>query len=168
MYILEIKVDCTDEKIISYYNDKSEKSITSQNCDSGVDIVTTEDVEITRNQIGVLNFNIKCQMININENDGTKKQVGYYLYPRSSISSTPLIMANSVGIIDSGYRGNIMAKVRYIPMSQRDGSYTVKSGTRLFQICAPDLSPVIVKVVDTLTETARGEGGFGSTGLDIC
>ena len=91
MYILEIKVDCTDEKIISYYNDKSEKSITSQNCDSGVDIVTTEDVEIARNQIGVLNFNIKCQMININENDGTKKHVGYYLYPRSSISSTLLL-----------------------------------------------------------------------------
>ena len=37
------------------------------------------------------------------------KNIGYYLYPRSSISKTPLILANSVGIIDSGYRGNIKA-----------------------------------------------------------
>ena len=138
-----------------------------QGGDSGVDLVTTEDIEINRNQIGTLNFHIKCQMISVNQDNGVKKQVGYYLYPRSSISKTPLMMANSVGIIDSGYRGNIMAKVRYFPFNETDGIYKVESGTRLFQICAPDLSPIIVRIVDTLTETSRGEGGFGSTGMSV-
>ena len=37
-------------------------------------------------------------------------------------------------------------------------------GTRLFQICSPDLSPLKLVIVEELTETSRGEGGFGSTG----
>ena len=55
----------------------------------------------------------------------------YYLYPRSSISKTPLRLCNSVGIIDAGYRGNIMAFVDNI-----DEDYDL--GTRLFQLCDPN------------------------------
>ena len=76
-------------------------------------------------------------------------------------------MANSVGIIDKNYRGNIMAKVRNIPETDPAEPYLVQEGTRLFQLCSPDLSPLKVKVVDQLSETSRGEGGFGSTGKKI-
>ena len=69
-------------------------------------------------------------------------------------------LANSVGIIDSGYRGNILAAVDNI----WDQPYDLKKGTRLFQICAPDLTPINVELVDSLDETVRGAGGFGSTG----
>ena len=101
------------------------------------------------------------------------KNVSYYLYARSSISKTPLILKNSVGIIDSGYRGNLIAAVYYSPtfndlqkvsINQLPNSYTIKKGTRLVQICAPELQPFSFDVVNTLTETDRGEGGFGSTG----
>jgi dUTPase len=45
-----------------------------------------------------------------------------------------------------------------------DNYMTIDAGTRLFQLCAPDLSPLSVKIVDNLPDSARGEGGFGSTG----
>ena len=83
----------------------------------------------------------------------------YWMLPRSSISKTPLRLANSVGLIDAGYRGPIMAAV--------DGMYTVSQNERLFQLASPDLLPWDeVRVVSEIPggATARGEGGFGSTG----
>ena len=97
---------------------------------------------------------------------------GYYMYPRSSISKTPLRLANSVGIIDSGYRGDLMAKVDNINGFSCDSDsgdsvdYVVSQHSRLFQVCAPDLSPFAsVEIVDSLDDTTRGAGGFGSTGV---
>jgi dUTP pyrophosphatase len=91
--------------------------------------------------------------------------VGYYLYPRSSTGTkTPLRLANSVGIIDSGYRGNIIS----VFDNWKNSTYVVEKYNRLVQICPPDLSyPMSVTMVendDTLGRTERGEGGFGSTG----
>lgn len=85
----------------------------------------------------------------------------FYLYPRSSISGTPLRLANSVGIIDSGYRGNLIAKVDNVCDSEH-----VVSGSRLFQVCSRTLSPFYhVELVESLDfDTERGAGGFGSTG----
>lgn len=83
----------------------------------------------------------------------------YWLLPRSSISKTPLRLANSVGLIDAGYRGPIMAAC--------DGTYTVGANERLFQLASPDLLPWDeVRVVTEIPggPTARGAGGFGSTG----
>jgi dUTPase len=83
---------------------------------------------------------------------------GFYLYPRSSISKTRMRLANSVGIIDAGYRGDLIAAVDTIGLF---GS--------TFQVCAPDLSPFLVHIVDTEEDlsppTTRGHGGFGSTGV---
>ena len=84
----------------------------------------------------------------------------YYLYPRSSISKTPLRMSNSVGIIDAGYRGEIIAKVDNLS----NDDYKIEKGTRLFQICDASLEPIELRIVDKLSETTRGVGGFGSTG----
>jgi dUTP pyrophosphatase len=72
------------------------------------------------------------------------------------------MLANHVGIIDSGYRGNLMGAFRLLGQSE----YTVEKHNRLLQICHPSLCPVIVKMVDEneLSCTTRGSGGFGSTG----
>ena len=69
-------------------------------------------------------------------------------------------MSNSVGIIDAGYRGNLMAALD----NHSDEPYFIEKGTRLFQICSPIFSNINMKVVDELSETSRGSGGFGSTG----
>jgi dUTPase len=89
----------------------------------------------------------------------------YYLYPRSSIVKTPIRLSNSVGIIDSGYRGEITAFVDKLD-TQVD-SFFVRAMDRYFQICHPSLMPFKVVMVDTKEElgiTERGDGGFGSTG----
>ena len=73
------------------------------------------------------------------------------------------MLSNHVGIIDSGYRGNIKAAVRCLNADQ----YYVQKFQRLVQICHPSLCSIKVKLVETendLTSTNRGEGGFGSTG----
>lgn len=89
--------------------------------------------------------------------------VGYYLYPRSSTGTkTPFRLANSVGIIDSGYRGNIIAAFDIV--SKTPG--TIDVGQRLTQICPPSLEyPLWIVLVDELDDTERGAGGFGSTGV---
>jgi dUTP pyrophosphatase len=84
---------------------------------------------------------------------------GYYLYPRSSIFRTSLRLANSVGIIDAGYRGTLKVAVDNI----RDEPYVVRRGDRLFQICQPSLKPFDVEFGQVNRDTERGEGGHGST-----
>jgi dUTP pyrophosphatase len=95
---------------------------------------------------------------------GASYSCGYYVYPRSSISKTPLMLANHAGIIDSGYRGNIIAALRKLPSDQT--TYVVEKNTRLFQICHSSLCPIFVVLVSEseLNSSERGEGGFGSTG----
>jgi dUTPase len=110
-----------------------------------------------------LDHKIICRMTK--KTDMGEVPVSYYLYPRSSIAKTPFRLANSVGIIDAGYRGNIIAALDLVSGSDE---YTLEEGQRLVQICAPTLEPVRLVVCDSLEEmdmeTDRSSGGFGSTG----
>ena len=88
---------------------------------------------------------------------------GYYMDPRSSISKTSYRLANSRGIIDSGYRGNLIGM-----LDVKQPQTEIQKFDRLLQICAPGLEPIYVDIVDSLSqlgeETARGTGGIGSSG----
>jgi dUTP pyrophosphatase len=70
------------------------------------------------------------------------------------------MMANSIGIVDAGYRGNLMAKVRNMTLNNNE---IVKEYTCLFQIISPDLKPIKLNIVSELSNTSRNDGGFGST-----
>lgn len=86
----------------------------------------------------------------------------YWMLPRSSISKTPLRMANSVGLIDAGYRGPLLAM-----MYSTGNDVRVEFGDRYFQIAGPELlSFERIEIVDEIPggATIRGAGGFGSTG----
>ena len=88
------------------------------------------------------------------------------MYPRSSLSKRKLRLPNSVGVIDAGYRGNLIGMFDIV---NSDEEYeTVNKFDRLVQICSPNLQPIVVEIVDEINElgeiTHRGEGGFGSTG----
>jgi len=122
--------------------------------DSGLDLFCPTDILVKAGETVKIDLQIQCEALKDNQ-----KNVSYYLYPRSSIVKTPLRLANSVGIIDAGYRGNIMAFVDNI----KTEDYIVESGTRLFQICSGDLSPLTFELVNQLSDTSRGQGGFGST-----
>jgi dUTP pyrophosphatase len=84
---------------------------------------------------------------------------GYLLVPRSSIVKTNLRLANSIGIIDPDYRGEIIAVVDNVG----DEPITLTSERSLFQLCMPNLEPFQVVQVADLDDTIRGSGGFGST-----
>lgn len=82
-----------------------------------------------------------------------------FLFPRSSVYKTSLSLANSVGVIDSSYRGEIMCKFR---CSDRLNIY--KEGERCCQLVIMPVPDVIMCEVDELSDTSRGVGGFGSSG----
>ena len=124
--------------------------------DAGLDVFCPEDIIIPAGKLGKINLQISCEALTNDKING----VSYYLYPRSSIVKTPLRLANSVGIIDRGYRGNLMGCFDNI--SGED--YLVEKGTRLLQICAPNLEVITFSLAEELSETSRGSGGYGSTG----
>ena len=83
------------------------------------------------------------------------------ILPRSSIGSkTPLRLSNSVGLIDSGYRGEL--GILYDNTS--DEPYTINAGDRVAQLLVMPSYRFQAKVVDILADSDRGEGGFGASG----
>ncbi len=164
--LLNIKIDQTNRENYDYLNSLYTEHNHYHEGDSGLDLYCPEEIIVEPGETKKINLNISCEatkkVLQPDENDlltYMTMPTSYFLYPRSSIIKTPLRMANSVGIIDAGYRGNIIACVDNI----KNESFTIEKGTRLFQICSPDLSPLKFNLVNTLTETSRGEGGFGST-----
>ena len=83
------------------------------------------------------------------------------IYPRSSVYKTSLILANHVGVIDSGYRGEIMFKYRVLNEDWRD-IYDV--GDRIGQIIITPYPQVLFSISEELSSSDRGAGGYGSTG----
>ena len=82
------------------------------------------------------------------------------LYPRSSISKTDMSLRNSVGVIDSGYRGPLIVKFR----EEDDSLFNYKVGDRVAQLMVMPYPQVEFIESETLSESDRGSGGFGSTG----
>lgn len=126
---------------------------------SGFDLFVPDDIVVPSDARSfMIDLKIRCEL---KKQEGSGNRVhGYYLYPRSSISKTPLRQCNSVGIIDYEYRGTIKVFVDNVSSEP----YSVRKGTRLFQLCMPDLQPFTVEYGAVNRETGRGEGGFGSTG----
>ena len=119
--------------------------------DAGLDLFVINEQTINAGESTLIHLQISC------ENTENKP---YLIMPRSSIAKTPLRLSNSIGLIDSGYRGEIMAAVDNI----KTEDYTVEPGQRLFQLVAMDGASIHFELVDELSETTRGSGGVGSTG----
>ena len=119
--------------------------------DAGLDLFVIENQTIPANSTQPVPLQIACQNLD---------NKAYYLFPRSSISKTPLRLANSIGLIDGGYRGELIGMVDNI----YNKDFEIKRGERYFQLVAVDSSPIDFELVEELSESSRGEGGFGSTG----
>ena len=126
---------------------------------AGVDLFCVEDKDCPIGQVTLLDLGVKARML-----DGSGVPCHYWLAPRSSIWKHGVTQANSMGIIDSSYRGPLMGAV--LPFQFQTAA--IKDGARLFQVLAPDMgyiSKVVFRHQSELDVTARGVGGFGSTGL---
>ena len=119
--------------------------------DAGLDLFITKDQVIDPGSTAKIHLGISCENMEMKP---------YLLMARSSISKTPLRLSNAVGLIDAGYRGEIMAAVDNI----KDSSYRLEKGQRLFQLVSMNGESIHFDLVHTLSDTSRGEDGFGSTG----
>jgi dUTP pyrophosphatase len=156
-----IKANC-DEAIELYKNHS-----TYHQGDSGLDLFIVADEVIPAGETRLVDLGISCQLkgtryISKYHANDTKvdKYFSYNMYSRSSISKTPLRLANGVGLCDAGYLGPLKAALHNTGTTD----YTVKKGERYVQLARPDLELVSFELVEELRSTDRGTGGFGSTG----
>ena len=180
--LLKLYVDSDDSDLKYIYKNaafahNNKLSTLSNEIDAGFDLFCPNDLSFygvryeLMNPVNKLDLNICCSAEMITDK-GKKYNTGYYLYPRSSISKTKIRLANSIGIIDSGYRGHLMGMFDVVNIhpnfSPDEADFKIKKNDRYLQICAPGLVPIIVEIVNSMKKlgdiTARGEGGFGSTG----
>lgn len=196
LYIDKQLVGETADKLFQLYKTASEKH--NNNCklskypDAGFDILIPENgieksgynSENCLTQVKIKTgircimedapYNSEQQIYIVNCKIATPKS--FYMFPRSSISKTRYRLANNVGIIDSGYRGELIGVFDILPNQQKpdDNLDDIKPYSRFLQICSGDLKPFYVhvkmcennaEVEKLINSTTRGEGGFGSTGV---
>lgn len=123
--------------------------------DAGMDLTATS-VEINRNK-AIVKFGLAMEI-----------PTGYVglVFPRSSVHKTDFRLTNSVGVIDSGYRGEISAvfDVRGTRLDGETDAWDYNVGDRCAQIIIMPYPEIEFVTVDKLSTTERGEGGYGSTG----
>jgi hypothetical protein len=189
--IMYIHID-NDPELLALYKDKASQH--NRQCqsnsfpDAGFDLFCPKEQECIGN-CHFVDYKIKCAMFihdqglvesvfgfsppgsqlsifgNDNAGSHTQRGAGFYLYARSSISKTTFRLANNVGIIDSGYRGNIGAY-----FDTKSEYSIIERHQRLVQLCSPTLEPFYVQIIEDLAylpgaTTTRGTGGFGSTDI---
>jgi len=192
---LQIKIVSNDQSVIDYYTKAAEKTQTNNGTsDSGFDLIAETDIILddpNKCHTFILPLGIECAPL---------FSGGYNLIPRSSIFKTRFRMANSIGLIDNGYRGKIGAPIDYNPninstkidepwymtmfswfniwsmikwctnndlnintVKNNASLHVIKKGTRLFQLVHPSTVAMKIEIVNSLNDTERGVGGFGST-----
>lgn len=117
--------------------------------DAGLDLTATD---------------IEADSANLTYKTGLAVEIPYghvgLLFPRSSVYKTGQTLTNCVGVIDSGYRGEIMMKFSLSPYGRE---YNI--GDRIGQLIIMPYPEVQFEEVEDLSPTDRGEGGYGSTGV---
>lgn len=85
------------------------------------------------------------------------------LFPRSSIAKKDLLLSNAVGVLDAGYRGEVMFKFKPSLVTSQTRLYNI--GERIGQLIIIPIPQIEFEWADELSDSERGEGGYGSTGL---
>lgn len=161
------------------------------NGDAGYDIVAVNEPRVAGSiyqglyytSIHYIEYDTELQIAPEKINDSYEFYM--LLYPRSSIIKTNLVLANSVGVIDSGYRGNLKVCFKYIAqpedmrviegkhISGKKASGVVTAinpqrvyheGDKIAQLIPCNHKDLMINYTSELNNSSRGEGGFGSTG----
>lgn len=121
--------------------------------DAGLDLRITHDVTLNPGERATVGTGLAVEI--------PQGCVGL-VFPRSGLASKRgITLSNSVGVIDSGYRGEIGATL----LNQSDETATLDAGTRVCQLIVMPFVPCELVPCEELTETERGAAGFGSTGI---
>lgn len=196
---MKVNIVC-DPIVKDYYQNYINGRTHQHDGDNGIDLPLIEDTVFIPGTVSKVNLGIKLQPIDTS--------YGLDLRPRSSIGNFPLILTNSIGLIDNNYRGVVGAKLYYpyrglkssvlafglfifsilslISIDKNNHYFQVgaasilglmslyniafnekplilKKGVSILQLVSPTTEPIELIIVDTLDETTRGTGGFGST-----
>lgn len=138
-------------------NEKAFTPVKAHETDAAFDIVATSGPEINFEK-GIVTYHTGLAM---------EIPVGYCakIYPRSSVYKYDLSLSNCVGVIDSGYRGEIMFKFKLTNKTFDDNIKLYNEGDAIGQLMIEKLVYVEFEETDELSSSERGEGGFGSTGI---
>lgn len=121
--------------------------------DAGLDLISIEEIEIPSEESRLV-----CTGISIELPQGTEAQIR----PRSGLAlKHQITVLNTPGTIDEGYRGEIGV----ILINHGKNSFKVTEGMKIAQMIVTPVIHVEVEEVDNLSDTSRGTGGFGSTGI---
>ena len=136
---------------IKLINSNAKIPTQNHNSDIGYDISSSKDVSLKSNEVTLVNTGLA---INLPEH------CAGFVLPRSGLSTKHKItLITSPGLIDPGYTGELL-----IPLiNHSDSDYEIKSGDRIAQLVLINTHSVDFKIVNTLPETDRSSGGFGST-----
>ena len=136
---------------IKKLNNKAEVPTYAKTGDAGLDLVaTSKDVNALYVEYGTgLSFEIPEGYVGL-------------VFPRSSISKYHLSLANAVGVVDSGYRGEVM--IRFKKTEDHWSSNYYNEGDKVAQLIVMPYPQIELIEVAELGETERGAGGFGSSG----
>tara|TARA_B100000424_G_C22725358_1_gene393661 strand:+ start:223 stop:660 length:438 start_codon:yes stop_codon:yes gene_type:complete len=136
---------------IKLINSNAKIPTQNHNSDIGYDISSSKDVSLKSNEVTLVNTGLA---INLPEH------CAGFVLPRSGLSTKyKITLINSPGLIDPGYTGELL-----IPLiNHSDSDYEIKSGDRIAQLVLINTHSVDFKIVNTLPETDRSSGGFGST-----
>lgn len=142
--MVNIDVEVLDPKLVPVYANIG---------DAGADLVSNEGVVVPARGRILVKTGLKLAL-----------PIGYVglVHPRSGLAlKHGITVLNTPGTIDSGYRGEIGV----ILYNSTDADFEVKAGDRIAQLVIQKYEAGIFNIVDSLDETSRGEGGFGSTGI---
>lgn len=163
MFEKKFLINVLDEKNKDFYQTHT----TFHEGDSGLDLFCVDDILIPSGETKMVKLGIKCQSRKLSlcvwkwMKGSFYNYYSYFLFPRSSISKTPLILKNSIGLIDAGYTGELMAAM----YNTSSDPFLIKRGDRYVQLVNPNLEGVSFELVEDVRTTTRGSGGFGSTGV---
>lgn len=127
----------------------------AHSCDAGFDLYSVEDIEFSYdNPTGIVKIGVAMAI-----------PVGYYgrVASRSGLSVNNNIEVGA-GVIDAGYRGEIMVKLHLFHAKPGDGPIILKKGSRVAQIVITPCPLSSMVFVESLDDTERADGGFGSSG----
>ena len=137
--------------------------------DVGYDLVAIEDGQWKTDDSGVLVY------IQYKTGLSIEPPPGYYveIFPRSSITKTGLILGNSIGLVDEGYRGEILLRFKFpntVTNTEKDYGNLIaaqtkyKKGDKIGQLVIRKAIHMDFIEIEELSDTDRNDGGFGSTG----
>jgi len=144
MMELKVKKLCEEAKIPQYAHEG----------DSGMDLYSVEEATLEPGETKTVKTGLQISIPK-----GFEAQVR----PKSGLASKfGVTVLNTPGTVDSGYRGEIMVILANLGKE----AYKVEKGKKIAQVVIAKVEEADIKVVESLDETTRNKGGFGSTGLD--